>query len=157
MLIILDSPIFIRKFDTTSSNLSCPTSMQSVCLMVLTRIFLSDSFAATSSGASGFSIKLAVGVLWTGTRRCISTFAAAEEAIGLTGWTSTRGAPGALSIPGRFATSSGVGITMVSPQEGQLISVPAPVLSTANSCSHFGQLNITSIMQAFRLLVQIAG
>src|SRR4029077_6200174 len=34
---------------------------------------------------------------------------------------------------------------IVSPQEGHSISVPAPVLSTANSCSHFGQLKMTSI------------
>jgi hypothetical protein len=63
-------------------------------LMVFTFIFLSESFAANSSGASGFSIRLAAGVLWTGTRRCISTFAAADEAIGLIGAASSRGAFG---------------------------------------------------------------
>jgi hypothetical protein len=42
------------------------------------------------------------------------------------------------------------GMTMTSPQEGQLISVPAPELSTANSWSHLGQLNMTSITGAFR-------
>src|SRR6516164_3610839 len=31
------------------------------------------------------------------------------------------------------------------PQDGQLISVPAPEASTASSCSHLGQLNMTSI------------
>jgi hypothetical protein len=76
--------------------------------------------------------------------------------MGLTGWTSTRGAPEALSTPGLLATNSGVGITITSPQDGQLISVPAPVLSTANSCSHFGQLKMTSIMPAFRLLFPLA-
>jgi hypothetical protein len=36
-------------------------------------------------------------------------------------------------------------MTMDSPQEGQSISEPAPELSTANSCSHLGQLKMTSI------------
>src|ERR1035438_1754866 len=53
MLTTLDSPVLERKPDTTSSNLSCPTSMQSVCLMVLTRIFLSAPFATASSGTRG--------------------------------------------------------------------------------------------------------
>src|SRR5438477_1596157 len=107
--------------------------MQSVCLIVLTLIFFSESLAAASNGTSGFSIKLAAGVLWTGTRRCISTFAAAEEAMGLTGLASMRGGPGRLSAPGRTTLRSGVGMTMASPQDGQLISEPAPELSTANS------------------------
>src|SRR5207245_2962047 len=115
--------------------------MQSVCLMVLTRIFLSASLA-TSNGANGFSIKLSVGVLRTGTRRWSSTFAAAEEAIGLMGCASTRGDTGSASTPDREITDSGSGIMMVAPQEGQLISVPAPELSTASSCSHLGQLKI---------------
>src|SRR5207249_1405217 len=35
------------------------------------------------------------------------------------------------------------------PQDGQLISVPAPEASTASSCSHLGQLNMTSICGPF--------
>src|SRR2546422_696020 len=146
---MLDSPIFTKKFVTTSSNLSWPTSMQSVCFIVFTRIFLSVSLAATSRGARGFVIKLAAGVLCTGTRKCISTLAAAEEEIGFTGAPSIRGAPATLSNPGRITLFSGDGITMCSPQEGQFISEPAPELSTANSWSHFGQLKITSIRGAF--------
>src|ERR1043166_1775099 len=108
--------------------------------MVLTRIFLSDSFAATSSGASGFSMSMAPGLLWTGTLRCISTFAAADEEIGLTGCAPpcvTRGPEGGLVDP--------CGMTIFSPHAGQLISEPPPELSTANSWSHFGQLKTISI------------
>src|ERR1019366_9420970 len=145
MLIMLDSPIFSRKLDTTSSNLSWPTSTQSVCLIVLMRIFLSVVLAATSSGTRGFTIKLSVGDVRTGTRRCISTFAAADEAMALTGWTSSFSPPGTASTPGRLTTDSGFGMIIASPQDGQLISDPTPELSTASSCSHFGQLNMTSI------------
>src|SRR6266850_5740422 len=137
------SPTLLRKFETTSSNLSCPTSMQSVCLIVLTLIFLSDSFAVTSKGASGFSINISL-VLWTGTLRCISTFAAADDAMGLMGPPPTCGSPAPARINGREALS-GEGITIDSPHEGQSISLPAPELSTANSWSHFGQVKITSI------------
>src|SRR5580765_5837744 len=69
--------------------------------------------------------------------------------MGLIGCASMRGAPGRESAPGRVALRSGAGMTMGSPQEGQLISDPAPELSTASSCSHFGQLNITSINGTF--------
>lgn len=37
-------------------------------------------------------------------------------------------------------------MTIFSEHEGQLISEPAPELSTASSCSHFGQLKMISIM-----------
>jgi hypothetical protein len=37
------------------------------------------------------------------------------------------------------------GMTIFSEQDGQLISEPDPVLSTASSCSHFGQLKMMSI------------
>src|SRR3989442_9997761 len=118
--------------------------MQSVWRMVLVRIFLSASFAA-SRGTSGFSIKLSVGVLWTGTRRCISTLAAAEEAIGLTGCGSSRGPPSLESPPGWETTGSGPGITMASPQEGQLISYAVFCLKKKNYSSLLGQLKMTSI------------
>src|SRR5258707_13880331 len=126
--------------------------MQSVCRMVLVWTVLSASLAA-SRGINGFSIKLAAGVLWTGTRRCISTLAAAEEAIVLIGCASMRAPWGSPFTPGRETAASGAGITIASPQEGQLIWVPAPELSTANSCSHLGQLKMTSIRRLSRHLV----
>jgi hypothetical protein len=52
----------------------------------------------------------------------------------------------AISLLGRAPGELGEGITIASPQEGQLISLPAPELSTANSCSHLGQLKMTSII-----------
>src|ERR1043166_5760823 len=93
MLTILASPVLAKKLLTTSSNLSCPTSMQSVWRMVLVRIFFSASLtAAESRGASGFSMRLSV-VLWTGTRKCISIFLAADEAMGLMGWAASARGP----------------------------------------------------------------
>src|SRR6516225_1907604 len=145
MLIMFGSPTFSRKLVTNSSNLSWPTSMQSVCLMVFTRIFRSDSLAATSSGARGLAMRTS-GALLEGTRRCISTLAAAEAAMGLAGLAAMRAPDSSgerVGIP--RGTTLGSGITIVSPQEGQSISEPAPELSTANSCSHFGQLKMTSI------------
>src|SRR2546421_8854874 len=56
-----------------------------------------------------------------------------------------RAGPGRSLPPGRNPTGLGSGIVISSPQEGHAISVPAPELSTANSCSHLGQLKITSI------------
>src|ERR1051325_1103629 len=141
MLIMLVSPTFARKLLTTSSNLSCPTSMQSVWRMVLVRIFLSDSFAATSSGALGFSIRLSDGLAWTGTLRCISIFAAADDAMGLTGCPASCGM--VTELGGR---AEAAGMTIFSPQEGQLISEPAPVLSTASSWLHLGQSKMMSIV-----------
>src|SRR5579883_1166709 len=144
MLMIFGSPTLSRKLLTTSSNLSCPTSTQSVCLMVLTRILRSDSLAATSNGARGLAMSTS-GALLDGTRKCISTFAAAEDAIGLEGLAPMRASGGRVGMPPGWGTMLGSGMTMDSPQEGQSISEPAPELSTANSCSHLGQLKITSI------------
>src|SRR5579859_7143148 len=104
--------------------------MQSVCLMVLTRIFLSVSLAATSIGGKGLAIRLSAALL-EGTRKCNSTFAAAEEAIGLA--VGRPGSGGSVGMP-RPPPASESGMIIDSPQEGQLISVPAPELSTANSC-----------------------
>jgi hypothetical protein len=59
--------------------------------------------------------------------------AAADEAIGLTVCGAKRGAPTPPFTPGWGTTDSGAGIVIASPQEGQVISVPAPELSTANS------------------------
>src|SRR5262249_46635662 len=138
MLIMLASPTLPRKLETNSSKRSWPTSIQSVCLIVFTRIFLSVSFAATSIGGSGLEVRLS-DVLLEGTRRCSSTFAAAEEEMGLAGLPPV-GSGGSVGMPPRPATIASSGMTMDSPQDGQLISVPAPELSTANSCSHLGQL-----------------
>src|SRR5215475_5918131 len=135
MLIMFVSPTLPRKLETNSSKRSWPTSMQSVCLIVLTRIFLSVSLAATSIGGNGLAIRLSVALL-EGTLRCSSTFAAAEEEMGLAGLAV--GSGGSVGMQPRPATIAGSGITMDSPQDGQLISVPAPELSTANSCSHLG-------------------
>src|SRR5690349_3631049 len=111
------SPTFARKLLTISSKRSWPTSTQSVWRIVLVLILLSPSLE-TSSGGRAFSIRLAAGVLWTGTRRCISTLAAAEEAMGFTGWASTRGRE--LLESGRGGPErSGSGMTIDSPQEGQ--------------------------------------
>ena len=68
---------------------------------------------------------------------------AAEEAIALTGWAGSwpvRGDTGAAAWGAELD-----GMTIFSPQEGQVISEPAPVLSTASSCSHLGQLKMMSI------------
>src|SRR5437763_14964133 len=138
MLMILDSPTLRRKLVTTSSNRSWPTSMQSVCLMVLTRILRSDSLAATSKGANGLAMSTS-GALLDGTRRCISTLAAAEDAIAFEGFGTTRAPVCSGGRVGRPEPGAGSGIVIRSPHEGQSISEPAPELSTANSCSHFGQ------------------
>src|SRR5437879_8002335 len=107
--------------------------MQAVWRIVVTRIFLSDSLAANSSGAFGFSIRLSEGVWCTGTLRCISTLAAAEEAIALMGLAITRGPLPSEGPPGRSIPAPGSGIIIGSPHDGQSIWLPAPELSTANS------------------------
>lgn len=89
---------------------------------------------------AGFSMRLAAGLSCTGTFRCISTLAAADEEMGLTG---CAGSAGTGAAAGRGLGAEGM--TIFSEHEGQVISVPAPVLSTANSCSHFGQLKMMSI------------
>src|SRR6185369_1123086 len=99
------------------------------------------------SGARGLAIRMPAALL-LGTRKCIYTFAAAEEAIALTGLALIRGADSSGLKVGMPAcgTTLGSGMIIASPQEGQSISEPAPELSTANSCSHFGQLKMTSIL-----------
>src|SRR5207248_336647 len=106
MLMMLASPTLARNLVTISSNLSWPTSMHSPWRMVLVWMVLSASLAA-SSGMRGFSIKLAAGVEWTGTRKCISILAAAEEEIGFDGLAAKRGAPESVSTPGRETADSG--------------------------------------------------
>src|SRR4051812_35098672 len=126
--------------------------MQSVWRMVFTRIFLSEFFAATSSGARGLAMRLSE-VLRTGTLRCISTLAAAEEAMGFAGFNVSDGAPAkvgrpprGLSVPFvRVPLAPGSGMVIFSSHEGHSISEPAPAASTSSSCSQFGQLKIMSI------------
>src|ERR1051325_6049006 len=154
MLMMFDSPILARNALTNSSNLSWPTSMQSVWRIVLIRIFLSVPFAATSSGGNGFAIRLSVGVARTGTLRCVSVFAAAELAMALTTFD-----PPPVDVVGRLPVVSAplvrvpldptCGMRMVSPHDGQSISLPAPALSTSGSCLHsgLGQLKMISIGQ----------
>src|SRR5581483_7470974 len=95
-------------------------------------------------------------VLRTGTFRCRSTFAAAEEAIGLSGFNVADGGALIVGNPCRLSEAPLVrvpgllisGIMIVSEQLGHSISVPAPELSTSSSCSHFGQLKMMSITRA---------
>src|SRR5689334_19018100 len=106
--------------------------MQSVWRMVFTRIFLSVDFAAASSGTRGLAIKLSE-VLRTGTLRCISTLAAADDAIGFAGFKVSDGGPPNVGRPWglsfplvRVPFVPGCGIIMFSSQEGHWISEPAP-------------------------------
>ena len=85
---------------TNSSNLSWPTSMQSVWRMVFTRIFLSLVLAAASRGTRGLAMRLSE-VFRTGTLRCSSTLAAAEEAIGFAGFNVSAGVPLKVGRPPR--------------------------------------------------------
>src|SRR5215831_13891381 len=126
--------------------------MQSVWRMVRTRIFLSVSLAVTSSGGNGLAMRLSVDAR-TGTLRCFSIFAAADVAMGFNGLLATA-APVATGIRPldseplvRVPWVPGWGITIVSPQDGQLISLPAPELSTSSSCPHSEQLKIMSIRE----------
>src|SRR2546425_11660799 len=66
MLMMFAWPIFARNSLTTLSKLSCPSSMQSVRRMVLTRILFSVSLAATSSGGGGFFFRSFARGAWSG-------------------------------------------------------------------------------------------
>ena len=90
------------------------------------RTCLSPTTRAPSGGLA-LDIKGSAGVLRTGTFRCFSTLAAAEEAMGLAvrlGTSSSRESDG-------FCGPEGM--VIVSPQEGHSMLVPAPELSTASS------------------------
>src|SRR4051794_11622142 len=118
--------------------------------MVLMRSLRSLSRAATSRGTAALAINFSAGLEVVGTRKFFLTLAAAEVAMAL----SALGSGAAPSIvpmagtgPVLVLTSGefGRGMRMVSEQLGQSISSPAPEASTANSCSHLGQLKIRSI------------
>src|SRR5471030_376649 len=126
------SPISFRNSVTLSSNLSWPDSMQLACLMVRMRIFLSAPMATAASGTADFLMRLSPGLLLTGTLRCISTFAEADVDMTL----GARLGAGADSGGGAAAVFvDAAGIVMVSWHDGHSMSVPAPELSTASSCS----------------------
>jgi len=101
-------PTLVRKFVTTSSNLSWTD---------LDAIGVFDGFDLhLAVGILGSDLQrhqrlfnqLAAGVLCPVTRKCISTLAAAEEAMGFTGLASMRRASGRLSAPGRSTLRSGL-------------------------------------------------
>src|SRR6266481_5523649 len=72
-----------------------------------------------------------VGVSCTGTLKCFSSRAAADEAMGLL----------TLTVEG-----SGCGMAILWEQAGHWICVPAREASASSSCLQFGQTNITSII-----------
>src|SRR5947199_4649670 len=72
-----------------------------------------------------------VGVSCTGTLKCFSSRAAADEAMGFI----------TLTVVG-----SACGMAILWEQEGHWICVPAREASASSSCLQFGQTNITSII-----------
>src|SRR5712671_5937842 len=136
------SPTSPKNFATTSSNLSWPDSTHAACLMVCERSCLPAPRTTASNGGFALTINVSVGVLRTGTLRCISTLAAADELMALgcrLGVCASAGAGGGTA----FADCAGM--VMVSWQDGHSISEPAPELSTASSCSQLGQSKTISI------------
>jgi hypothetical protein len=66
------------------------------------------------------------------------------------GASGAAGAAGAGSPPAKAMAGSGLGTVMVWEQAGHSISDPAPLTSTASSCSQLGQLKVMSIKDRFR-------
>src|SRR5208282_2272520 len=91
--------------------------------IVRVRIFLSAALVATTRGTAFFT-RDSPGVSRTGTLRCISILAAADEAMGLRGCKPASGGGAGAASGGLF------GIVIFAPQVGHLISEPAPSLST---------------------------
>src|SRR6266487_3404869 len=79
-----------------------------------------------------------VGVSCTGTLKCFSSRAAADEAIGLITFT---------------VVGSGSGMAILWEQAGHWICVPAREASASSSCLQFGQTNITSIVTSLLGLI----
>src|SRR5450755_488495 len=131
------SPTSFRNLVTTSSNLSWPDSTHARCRMVCEMIFLPAPRTTASSGGFGLAMSGAGDLSSTGTLRCLSTLAAAEVEMGL----AARLGGGSAGATGPF----GDGMVMVSWHDGHSMSVPAPELSTASSCSQLGQLKTISI------------
>src|SRR5271166_1123867 len=137
MAMMFVSPTSFKNFETTSSNLSWPDSMHAPCLIVCDLIFLPAPRTTASSGAFGLAMSGAGALSNCGTLRCISTLAAAEVEMGLA---ARLGGGSAGSAPAGAA-----GTVMVSWQVGHSSLLPAPLLSTASSCSQLGQLKTISI------------
>jgi hypothetical protein len=106
------------------------------------QFFVRALFCAISTGGLALAMSGSAGLSRTGTFKCISTLAAAEEAMALPVGSGGGGVAGSALV----VTLPVDGMVMFSPQEGHLICVPAPVLSTASSWSQFGQLKMMSII-----------
>src|ERR1039457_3140310 len=117
-----------------------PFSMHDARRMVRMRTRLPAPFCTTSNGGFALAISDSVGLSWTGTFRCISTLAAADVLMALGAADGATGSEPVVTLP------APAGMVMVSPQEGHSICEPAPVWSTASSCSQFGQLKTMSII-----------
>src|SRR5580692_3187953 len=83
MPMMFGSPTSFRNLVTTSSNLSWPDSTHAICRMVWERICLPAPRATASNGGFALTISLSPGVSRTGTLRCISILAAADELMAL--------------------------------------------------------------------------
>src|SRR5208282_5066387 len=104
------------------------------------RIFLSAVLAAITRGTAFFT-RDSPGLSRTGTLRCISILAAADEAMGLIGWAASPVAGGGAGA----ASGELLGIVIFAPHVGHLISEPAPSPSTDSSWLQLGQLKMISI------------
>src|ERR1039458_6850676 len=129
----LGSPTSCKNSVTFSSNLSWPASMHMLWRIVRTRTFLPVPLATASNGGFGLAMRTSPGLSRTGTLRCISILAAADEAmVWLALEAPPTGPPGADSGAGGVAAD---GIVIFAPHDGHWISEQAPELSTAISCS----------------------
>src|SRR5260221_1939188 len=113
--------------------------------MVRVRMRFSPGTFAPSGGLA-LAMRASPGVLRNGTLRCFSTLAAADRLMALAMCPGTCASTGA-GVDAALVDSAGM--VMVSPQEGHSISVPAPALSTASSCSQLGQSKTISISAIF--------
>src|SRR5471030_2704887 len=90
------SPISFRNSVTLSSNLSWPDSMQLARLIVRMRMRFSPAIFAPGGGVF-LTIRAAVGWSPSGTLRCFSTFAAADEEMTLAARLGTGAAGGGVA------------------------------------------------------------
>src|SRR5471032_1882849 len=104
------SPISLRNSVTFWSNLSWPDSMQLACLIVWMRMRFSPLVFLAPSGGFVLAISTAVGLSPTGTLRCLSIFAAADDEMTL----AARLGAGAASAGGAGFFTGGSGMVMVS-------------------------------------------
>src|SRR5260221_11090988 len=139
---MLDPPTSFRNSGQTSSNLSWPDSTHLSWRIVRTRICLSPLVFAPS-GAAAFLMSFSPGLSLTGTLRCISPFAAADDAMTLGARLNLCGSSGGAGVVAVLVDFAGM--VIFSPQDGQSISEPAPALSTASSWLQWGQSKTMSI------------